>query len=99
MMFASIAVESPDRAAAALAALTRGARFRFAAGRRAASLVELPVSTPLSVEQVVELACRLGFHAEEVRLGVLEFWIDEWTILEVLTPEAAPEARRLLLAA
>lgn len=106
-MFATIAVDQPDRAAAALAELISGHAARFApqgdavvlagamriglaaAGERPRrGVTVLPLTTGYSVEQVIDAACRHGFHAEETRHGVLEFWIDEHTAIELATPEA-----------
>lgn len=118
-MFATIAVEAPGRAAAALAELTGGRAGRppganhclvIATGLRIAlapaapapngrPVLVLPLETPLAVERVIESACAHGFHAEEIRRGVLEFWIDEFAALEVATPEAEGLKAPLMLAA
>lgn len=116
-MHASISVEAPARAAAALATLMQGRAVRLAAAsafvtfgqdarieilRRLQPLpapVSLPVRSDLSVEQVIETACAVGCHAEEIRPGVLEFWVDECVALDVFTPEAGRDGGSLRWAA
>ena len=116
-MHASINVESPARAAAALAellgahvmspagsdrCLVLGSDLRVSvlqAGRASGEIVALPVRTSLSVEEVIAAACAHGCHAEEVRHGVLEFWLGEWTVLQVITAEFASRVEHLPLAA
>lgn len=65
---------------------------------RAREVLVLPLATRLSVEQVIETACALGFHAEETAYGTLEFWIDEGFALALTTPEAALGGPALLAA-
>jgi hypothetical protein len=74
-------------------------RVLFTSARvRNDSVVTLPVATSCSVEQVIEIACSLGHHAEEVAPGTLEFWIDEGFALALITPGSAMAAPRLLAA-
>ena len=89
-MMRSIAVDNPERAKAALAALTlERVSFTPAAFEpRLANVQMLPITTALSVEAIVETACELGFHAEEIGRGIVEFWIDESAAFELFTPEA-----------
>ncbi|MFD1613377.1 hypothetical protein ACFSCW_16375 [Sphingomonas tabacisoli] len=89
-MVRSIAVDNPERAKTALAALTlERVSFTPAAFKtRLAGVQMLPVTTALSVEAIVETACELGFHAEEIRRGIVEFWIDEGAAFELFTLEA-----------
>jgi hypothetical protein len=95
--------EEPQRIAAALAALLRvpratgpGGACKVGAGLRvlprstAASEVDrllLPIGRP--VEDVIEVACAHGFHAEELgRSGIVEFWVDEHMLVELVTSDA-----------
>ena len=50
------------------------------------------VATPLSTEEVEEIGRRYGCHTE-LRRGpfhVVEFWVDNSLMLEMLTPEYRP---------
>ncbi|MBS0502795.1 MAG: hypothetical protein JSS55_03135 [Proteobacteria bacterium] len=78
MLDALIAVDDPHRAARMLALLgdAGGVMFRQRAAGDGERIAELAVMTPHSAEQIVEIACAEGFHAEPVGRGV-EFWIDE----------------------
>jgi hypothetical protein len=70
-----------------------GSPIAFIPGKSEAHerVAQLRVRTSLSVERVIEIACRLGFHAEPTwhpGTFLVEFWIDENFLLEVLTPES-----------
>lgn len=93
-MPASIAVENLQRAAAACSALSAAA-----VKGPAPAVTVLRVATELSVEAVIEAACVFGCHAEEIRHGVVEFWIGEWAALELITPEASASIHSFPLAA
>ena len=97
-----VRAEHPERAAAALAALL-GAPSSISPGGRAvggritvlpaessASIIErLPLPVARTVEQVIEIACMHGFHAEELgRSGLVEFWIGEAMAVELVTSDA-----------
>jgi hypothetical protein len=63
--------------------------FRPRAGTLPDRTLCLDVSTPHSVERVIELACAHGFHAEETD-QFIEFWIDEDLLLKVWHVTAEP---------
>jgi hypothetical protein len=55
------------------------------------------VATPLSVEEVEEIGRRYGCHTSLCNRGpfrVIEFWIDNSQMLEMLTPEMQQEYQR-----
>jgi hypothetical protein len=55
------------------------------------------LATPLSVEEVEEIGRRYGCHTERRPRGpfhVLEFWVDNALMLEMLTPEWQAEYQR-----
>jgi hypothetical protein len=56
------------------------------------------VATPLSIEEVEEIGRRYGCHTSLCQRGpwfrVIEFWIDNAQMLEMLTPEMQEEYRR-----
>lgn len=53
------------------------------------------VATPLSIEEVLEIGRRYGCHTSVCQRGpwfrVIEFWIDNVQMLEMLTPEMQQE--------
>jgi len=79
--------------------LPRGTEFRRLAGEHCQieqgaptrnGAYHLLISTALDVEAVVALAIEKGFDAHMANHGglpVIEFWIDDCFLLEVLTPE------------
>jgi hypothetical protein len=98
-----VRAEHAERAAAALAALLDSAALRGSGGSwiigstlrvlpspAAGAMVErllLPIAR--SVEDVVEIACTHGYHAEELgRSGLVEFWIAEDMLVELVTSDA-----------
>jgi hypothetical protein len=96
--------ENPKRAAGAIAALaglracvgpggtwTVGGTVRVLprADPAPSGIVRLLLHVDLPVEEVIVIACAHGFHAEELgRSGIMEFWIDEQLLVELVTPEA-----------
>jgi hypothetical protein len=55
------------------------------------------VATPLSIEEVEEIGRRYGCHTILCQRGpfrVIEFWVDNSLMLEMLTPEMQEEYRR-----
>jgi hypothetical protein len=55
------------------------------------------VATPLSIEEVHEISHRYGCHAVLCQRGpfrVIEVWIDNSLMLEMLTPEMQAEYQR-----
>jgi hypothetical protein len=57
------------------------------------------VATPLSTEQVEEIGRRYGCHTELRPRGpfhVVEFWVDNSLMLEMLTPEYQAEYQRFI---
>jgi len=100
--------QDPARAAGAIAALVGGrssprpggrwsiARIAAVVPRAAAArpgITRLLLAIDLGPEQVIEIACAHGFHAEELRRsGVIEFWIDEHAVVELVTTAAAHNA-------
>jgi hypothetical protein len=55
------------------------------------------VATPLSIEEVEEVGRRYGCHTSLCRRGafsVIEFWVDNALMLEMLTPEMQQEYLR-----
>src|SRR3954465_13357252 len=55
------------------------------------------VATPLSIEEVEEIGRRYGCHTSLCRRGpfrVIEYWVDDALMLEMLTPEMQEEYRR-----
>jgi hypothetical protein len=56
------------------------------------------VATPLSIEQVLEIGRRYGCHTSLCHRGpffrVIEFWVDDCLMLEMLTPEMQAEYQR-----
>lgn len=56
------------------------------------------VATPLSIEEVEEIGRRYGCHTSLCHRGplfrVIEFWIDNCQMLEMLTPEMQEEYQR-----
>lgn len=98
-----IRTEDPGRAAAALADLegteaTRGPGGAWTVGMKlrvlpgagyGAGVERLVLPIGRSVEQVIEIACEHGFHAEELaRTGFVEFWIAENMLVELVTADA-----------
>jgi len=53
------------------------------------------VATPLSIEEIEEIGRRYGCHTSLCQRGpwfrVIEFWIDDCQMLEMLTPEMQQE--------
>ena len=96
--------EDPKRAAGAIAALTSlracmgpggtwtvGGTVRILprANPAPSGIARLLLHVDLPVEEVIMVACAQGFHAEELgRSGIMEFWIDEQVLVELVTPEA-----------
>jgi hypothetical protein len=95
--------EDPQRIAAALAALLGvpcatgpggackvGVAVRVLPRSNVACEVDrllLPIARP--VEDVIEIGCAHGFHAEELgRSGIVEFWVDEHMLVELVTSDA-----------
>lgn len=80
--------------------LPRGTEFHRLAGEHCLTVEGEPsrngayhllISTALDVEDVVAIAIDKGFHAHPAShagLPVIEFWIDDCFLLEVLTPAA-----------
>ena len=55
-----------------------------------AGIARLFLETGHSVEAVMEIACAHGFHAEELgRTGLVEFWIGETMLIELVTSDAS----------
>ncbi len=56
------------------------------------------VATPLSIEEVAEIGRRYGCHTSLCHRGpwfrVIEFWVDNCLMLEMLTPEMQEEYQR-----
>lgn len=56
------------------------------------------VATPLTIEEVEEIGRRYGCHTSLCHRGplfrVIEFWIDDCQMLEMLTPEMQAEYQR-----
>ncbi len=56
------------------------------------------VATPLSIEEVEEIGRRYGCHTSLCHRGpwfrVIEFWVDDCLMLEMLTPEMQEEYQR-----
>ena len=56
------------------------------------------VATPLSIEQVDEIGRKYGCHTSLCQRGpwfrVIEFWVDNCLMLEMLTPEMQAEYQR-----
>ena len=56
------------------------------------------VATPLSIEEVEEIGRRYGCHTSLCHRGpwfrVIEFWVDNCLMLEMLTPEMQEEYQR-----
>lgn len=53
------------------------------------NIARLLLHVDASVEEVIGIACAQGFHAGELeRSGIMEFWIDEHLLVELVTPEA-----------
>ena len=96
--------EGPQRAAGAIAALAgvrvnagpggswtvgRIARLLPRATPAPSNIARLLLHVDGSVEEVIGIACAQGFHAGELeRSGIMEFWIDEHLLVELVTPEA-----------
>lgn len=56
----------------------------------ATGLARVLLQTGHSVEGVMEVACAHGFHAEELgRTGIVEFWIGEAMLVELVTSDAS----------
>jgi hypothetical protein len=106
-----VRAEHAERTAAALAVLLEasaiggpggswiiGAMLRVLPAVTSGEGVErLLLSIARPVEDVIEIACMHGFHAEELgRTGLVEFWIGENMLVELVTSDAP---RRALLAA
>ena len=106
----AIPVEDPRRAAQALAALRGGLScesdkggwtvaepdglIRFAPRATGGSLARLRVETDHPIEQIVELACTIGFHAEPIDEDrTVECWIDEYLLIEARPALAALHQR------
>ncbi|GAO40512.1 hypothetical protein SCH01S_48_01740 [Sphingomonas changbaiensis NBRC 104936] len=54
-----------------------------------AGIARLLLETAMPVEGVMEIACAHGFHAEELhRSGLVEFWIGEAMLIELVTSDA-----------
>jgi hypothetical protein len=55
------------------------------------------VATPLSIEEVEEIGRRYGCHTKLCQRGpfrVIEYWVDNALMLEMLTPEMQAEYQR-----
>jgi hypothetical protein len=96
--------EDPQRAAGAIVTLagvrasmgpggawTVGeiARVLPRANSAPSGIARLLLHVDASVEEVIGIACAQGFHAGELgRSGIMEFWIDEHLLVELVTAEA-----------
>jgi hypothetical protein len=59
------------------------------------------VATPLGIEEVEEIGRRYGCHTSQCNRGpfrVIEFWVDNCLMLEMLTPEMQAEYQRSITA-
>ena len=55
------------------------------------------MATPLSIDEVLEIGRRYGCHTSLCNRGpfrVIEFWVDNALMLEMLTPEKQEEYHR-----
>jgi len=100
--------EDPQRAAGAIGALARvganaGPGGSWTVGRIArvlpratpapSGIARLLLHVDVSVEDVIGIACTQGFHAEELgRTGLVEFWVGENMLVELVTSDAPSRA-------
>ena len=97
----------PDPIGNLIAVLKRGSEFHrdgdHVETRRGASThhsgFHLLIDSPLTEDAVLTLAEERGCQALRARHGpfdVIEFWIDDWLLIEVATPELGAAYRRVI---